>query len=329
MVLDGNFSENHIYHEPDINKVKYLIDSLLSNAGLKSGSPLWCERIIVRYLEDNISGLKKILQDTGLDPFMEMDQALELVHRSLYGMVSEKVLPVINRFVEESDFSFLDKISGNGTISDEFRKDKLHDFIQILFGNRQARYNMNGVYNIFCYNVIERYTSEILVRKGFLYQKFFTEQKIPASHEELIVLLKVLLLIKNTVYIKIPIEASTIDLTINIAGIGSDRLKLRKYIDGMKDYIISFLKVIPAAVIELGIKSNLPDYMTDEDEYICKFLYILNARYQNYENISKPDRGAESPDKSWFNIAEKNSAYFGYNREIIRELQNIAGEKCW
>ena len=66
-----------------------------------------------------------------------------------------------------------------------------------------------------------------------------------------------------------------------------------------------------------------------ENEYIPRFLYVLNSRYQYYENIPYPDRGAEGPDKSWFSLACKNASYFGYNQAIVRELETIAGENNW
>ena len=329
MVLDGNISETHIYNEPDINKSKDFVDSLLSGAGLNSGSPIICERIIIRFLEKNASGLKKFFREKGLYPAMGTDRALELVYRSLYGRVIEKVLPVINRFIESADFSFLDKISISGTVSDDFRKEKLHDFVQMLFRDPPARFNMNGVYNIFLYQVLEKYMTEIFRRRDFLYQKLFTEQKTAVNRDEFIVLLKVLLLVKNAVFMDFAVDPNNPGMKIELRDVSHDRKKLLLYTDSLKKFIIPFLPGFPEPVIDLAVKSNLTDSMTDADEYICKFLFILNARFQNYENILKPDRGAESPDKSWFNLAEKNSLYFGYNIDIVKSLQAIAGANNW
>ena len=329
MVLDGNSQEKKVYNEPDIIKAKNFVDSLLSGTGLQSGSPIICEKIVVRFLEKNASGLEGIFRNTGLYPAMGTDQALELVYHNLYGRISENVLPVINRFIENTDFSFLDKISGAGTVSDEFRKEKLHDFVQLVFRNRSARFRMNGVYNIFFYKILEKYTAEIFRRMDFLYQKIFSEQKIAVNQEELIISLKVLLLIKNGAYMNTDSDTVNTDKTLRISNKGTDREKRPVYIDSMKKHIISFLPGFPDAVIDLAVKSNLPDNMTDNDEYICKFLFIINDRFQNYENIVKPDRGAESPDKSWFNIVGKNPAYYGYNSDVIKSLHLIAGEKNW
>ena len=43
----------------------------------------------------------------------------------------------------------------------------------------------------------------------------------------------------------------------------------------------------------------------------------------------KVDRGADTPDKSWFNIARKNSRFFGFDDKMLEELYKIAAENGW
>jgi hypothetical protein len=45
--------------------------------------------------------------------------------------------------------------------------------------------------------------------------------------------------------------------------------------------------------------------------------------------VGKVDRGAESPDKSWFSIAKKNADYYGFDRRMLDELYMIAGDNNW
>jgi len=41
------------------------------------------------------------------------------------------------------------------------------------------------------------------------------------------------------------------------------------------------------------------------------------------------DRGAESPDKSWFAVARKNADYYGFDKRMIEDLYRIARDNNW
>jgi hypothetical protein len=41
------------------------------------------------------------------------------------------------------------------------------------------------------------------------------------------------------------------------------------------------------------------------------------------------DRGADTPDKSWFSIARRNFKFYGYDVKMIDEFYKIAAENGW
>ena len=165
------------YSETDINKVNDFVDHLLSNPGIKSEPLLIGEGMIMNFLVQNLPQLKVTFKNSQFFPHLEWNQVLELIFENLYGRVSGIVLPVINQFIDNSDFSFLDKLSETGTIADKFRREKLHEFVQMIFKNRDSRFNMNSTINIFSYEVMEKYTGEIFKRRDFLHNELVTVQK--------------------------------------------------------------------------------------------------------------------------------------------------------
>ena len=82
-------------------------------------------------------------------------------------------------------------------------------------------------------------------------------------------------------------------------------------------------------VLKMALYSNLPETLCDITQASARLLYILSARFNEYDPCIKVDRGAESPDKSWFSIARTNSRFFGYNKGILDELYLIAGDNNW
>jgi hypothetical protein len=52
-------------------------------------------------------------------------------------------------------------------------------------------------------------------------------------------------------------------------------------------------------------------------------------RCKHYKPYTKVDRGAETPDKSWFNIARRNYKYYGFDIKMLDEFYKIAAENNW
>jgi hypothetical protein len=317
------------FSETDINKINDFVDHLLSNPGIKSEPLLIGEGMIMNFLVQNLPQLKVTFKNSQFFPHLEWNQVLELIFENLYGRVSGVVLPVINKFIDNTDFSFLDRLSGTGTIADKFRREKLHEFVQMIFRNRDSRFNMNSTINIFNYDVMEKYAGEIFKRRDFLYNELVRVQKTNIDAAEYIVFLKIMLLIKNTVFLKLPLNPANPDAKLSINDIPRNRKNLQSYTDSIVKYIITLLPGFPEKIIRLAVKSNYTADMTEQDEASSKLIFILCGRFQNYKHVAKIERGAESPDKSWFGIAKKNADHFGYDRRILDALYLIAGDNNW
>ncbi len=320
---------NNRYSELDSNKVNDFVNHLLSNPGIKSEPLLIGEGMIMNFLVQNLPQLKVTFKNSQFFPHLEWNQVLEMIFENLYGRVSGIVLPSINQFIDNADIKFLDKLSNAGTIAEKFRREKLHEFVQMIFKNRDARFNMNSTINIFNYGILEKYLGEIFKRREFLYNELVRVQKTNIDAEEYIVFLKIILLIKNIVFIRLPIKPSNPETKLSINDIGKNKKNVEVYTDSLVKYIIPILPGYPEKLIRLAIKSNFTDDMTEQDEASSKLLYILCARFQNYKHAAKIERGAESPDKSWFGIAKKNAEHFGYEKRILDALYLIAGDNNW
>ncbi len=317
------------YKESDVNKVNDFVEHLLSSPGIKSEHLLAGEGIIVNFIEQNMPRLKVTFKKNQFFPYLELNQVLELILENLYSRVSGVVLPVINQFVNNTDFTFMDKFSDIGTVSDKFRRERLHDFVQMIFSNRDSRFNMISTINIFKYSVLEKYMGEIFKNRDYLYDELTRVQKITPDSSEYIILLKTMFLIRNIVYTKLPLNPSNPEIKICINDIGENRDIILSYTNSILKYMIPLLPGIPEKFIRLSVQSAFRADLLEQDESLSKLVFILNSRFQNYKHIGKTDRGAESSDKSWFCLAGKNAAHFGYDRQILDALYLIAGDNNW
>lgn len=317
------------YSEIDINKINNFAEHLLSNPGIKFEPLLIGERKIINSIVQNLPQLEIIFKKSHFFPHLEKDQVLELIFENLYSRVSGIVLPVINKFVNNTDFTFMDKFSGTGTISGKFRREKLNDFVRMIFRDRDSRFNMNSTFNIFNYGVLEKYVVEIFNRGDFLHNELTMVQKINLDSSEYIILLKTMLLIRNTVCMKLPLNPSNPDAELSISEIVKSREMVNSYTNSIVKHIIPLLPGIPEMFIRLAVKSAFAADLIEQDDAAAKLVFILNSRFQNYKHIVKIERGAEPADKSWFDIAKRNADYFGYDRPILDALYLIAGDNNW
>ena len=317
------------YSETDRNKANDFVDHLLSNPGIKSEPLLIGEGMIMNFLVQNLPQLKVTFKNSQFFPHLEWNEVLELIFDNLYGRVSGIVLPVINEFINNADFAFLDRMSRSGNIADNFRRQKLSEFVQMIFKNRDSRFNMNSAINIFSHSVAEKYIGEIFQRRDFLYNEIVRVQKTNIDSGDYIVFIKTMFLIKNIVYLRLQLNPSNPDVKVCINDISRNRKSLQSYTDSIVNFINPLLPGFPEKLLQLAIKSNFTADMVEDDEASAKVVFILSARYQNYKQLGKVDRGAESPDKSWFGIAKKNAEHFGYDRRILDALYLIAGDNNW
>jgi hypothetical protein len=70
----------------------------------------------------------------------------------------------------------------------------------------------------------------------------------------------------------------------------------------------------------------------NEDKSLPATSRIANIFFglgKNYKPKAKVDKGADTYDKSWFQVQKKNYRYFGYDIDMLNELYCIASENRW
>ncbi len=314
----------------DKQKISEFVTHLLSNPNIKAEPILIGENLIINFITKNLNQLKETFKTPQFFPNIEWETVLQQILIELRERVLNAVVPEITDYINTSiNFAVLNKVSESDSIGAEFFKEKFLGFVKTIMIHKDVRYNFNSVINIFKYKVLERYIPDIFERREFLYNELVKVQKNNLKPEEYINYLKILLLIKNSAYIRLPFETKAGAKKVNI----NEFKKVPKLIEVFVTKLIETLKKeltgVSEKVIKMALKSNIREEYTQLEEASARFLYILTARFQDYKPYVKIDRGAETPDKSWFNIARKNAEYYGYSKRMLEELYRIAGDNNW
>ena len=309
------------------SQIKEFIDHLLNVSSIRSETALRAEGQILSFIFQNKSQLEQTFRTPQYFPSLSWDDVLKMIYSELYARSAEHVLTHFNGFINSSDFTFMNKFPGGSALPNDFHREKLSELVAAIFKNAEARFNYNGAYNIFKEKILENYLGESFKRRDSLYNELVRVQKTYLECDEYITFLKVLLLVRNAAYLKIPSAAGAHN--INMFESAKIPGKLTKYLD---EAAVHFRQIAPNCtdrVMKLAFKSHLKKEHTDLEDASSRFIYILCSRFNNYTPVKTVDRGAESPDKSWFSVARKNSDYLGFDRRMLEVLYQIAGENNW
>ena len=309
-------------------RVKDFVDHLLSNPTIKNEPLLIGEGLILNFIIQNMGQLKATFRVPQFFPDLEWEQVLQLILADIYERIINTEFPVINEFVKNADFDFLNKIT-NRSFPSALHQEKIKAFVDSIFKNKDVRYNFNSVINIFKYNILERYIGQIFDRREYLYNELVRVQKTYLEADEYINFLKILLLIRNSAFMKVPISPDMPDKQINFSEYIKNPRNIGKV---MNQFVIAVNQSLPnldEKSITLAIKSNLGQQHTEIEDASSRFLYLLTSRFTSYKPTVKLDRGAESPDKSWFAIAKKNAEATGYDKRMLEELYRVASDNNW
>jgi len=108
-----------------------------------------------------------------------------------------------------------------------------------------------------------------------------------------------------------------------------DQRKLDAMVNILRSQLIEEIGSIPESLIRPAVESFLNVNDFPETTGASRLIAIMMARSAAYDPNQKTDRGAESPDKSWFNITRRNAKHYGFDSRMLEELYQLAGDKGW
>jgi hypothetical protein len=110
------------YSGSDLNRVKEFVSHLFENPSIKNEPSLIGERFIINFIEKNSQELSVIFKSQDFFPNLDPGEVIDLILDDIYNRVYASSLPPINRFLDNSNLSFLDTLSETGVVDDIHRK---------------------------------------------------------------------------------------------------------------------------------------------------------------------------------------------------------------
>ncbi len=309
-------------------KVSNFVSHLLSNPNIQNEPILIAEGVVLNFIVSNLEKLKITFKSPQFFPELTSKEVLSLIVSDLRTRTINTVRPQLYSYIDYIDFDVLLKYQKSASFNNDMYRQLFKKYIDEIIVNKDVRFYLNATLTILSMDVLERYIGVSFSKRSPMYFELVRVQKNNLKTEEYVNYLKILLLLRCGAYVKKEIPGFS-ESKVNI----SDFIKVPKTLEQyFAEYAKTTAKKMPGVaphVIEMALKSNVSESLTEPEDASAKFLYIMCQRFQNYQEYKKIDRGAETPDKSWFGIMRKNAGYYGFDKRLLEDLYMIAGNNNW
>jgi hypothetical protein len=263
------------------------------------------------FLTQNAQKLAPVLSGPGFFPGYDWGSVVA----SFRSIIGAMLLPELRSRIDEmlSAEAVKAELSGPGT---EF-KERFGP--ELIAG--EARSMIAGELAAAQYRLAERYIEEIAARRGYIHVELTKVQRLKYSYERLKPILSLGLLCRSLALWN----------AYGAAGVprGSAPIVAQLTAENVEKALKASLPSLPALAVESGARSLLSFQDNPSLDASARLVSIFAGRGRSYRHGQVAERGAEGPDKSWFNVARRNAAFFGYDSKMLDELYMIAADRGW
>jgi hypothetical protein len=307
--------------ETDKIKAASFIQRLTANPALKSFSLLQREEQIMQFLTVNARALYPTLSSPAFFTGKSWEEIWQVLITVLYESTNEDLLPELRSIISQIDMTFFTFLR-NDTINHGAVNDFLNDMLVRGLKNDQARRVLSGSINAVKYNIVKKFIAEIYRRKKYIHFELLKVERLKLGEKEIENMITTTMLLKPLIYLFTP-QGTVMKNTAN------GHVFLSQFTKNVAHSLIQKAPFVPEQVFLSAMNSNASFNDDSAIEATARLGNIVTSMCRNYKPELKKDRGADSAQKSWINVARKNYKFYGYDIKILDELYNIAADNGW
>jgi hypothetical protein len=296
---------------------------LLDTPALRMLPSLQKEEQALNVLRTSGPQLVPVFTSLGMDVSRGWKEPASLVTRAIRAaadrMLEAEIADLVSARVE---LSFLPGLNG-GRPTPARAREELGSLLSRAARHPIARSALSGSIAIARSDIIAKYIPQALERKKYLYVEITRVQRLSLRADEVADLMRFVVLVRPAAYLFVT-PGAAIERDAGYAPLQEQYLS--KIVTGLAAQLPSF----PAAVLSLGLRSTLA-YQAGETtvEATARLGAVMAMRGRALAPAVVVDRGADSPDKSWFNVQRKNARWHGLDGAMLDELYTIAADNHW
>jgi hypothetical protein len=298
------------------------ISRLFDTPALRQLPALQKEEQALHFVNQNGVQLGPVFASLGLDmtrgwkePAAQVARAVRAEAERLLG--AELAVLVSSRLT----LSFYPVLSGGRQVPPRARQE-LQALFQKTAGRPASRSALAGSLAAARSDITDKYIPLAWDHKKYLYVEVSRVQRLNLPAADLADLVRFVLMVRPAAYLHV----TPGDTPERDAGFTPFQ---EQYLQKLAPAIASQLPSFPQNLVLLGLRSTAPGPSTPGLEAVARLAAILAFRGRTLVPGMVVDRGADTPDKSWFNVARKNARWHGLDQRMLEELYTIAAENGW
>jgi hypothetical protein len=302
-------------------KMKAFVMRLWDNPAIKDFPLSKKEAHLLGFLKENENQLKKVFASADYFPALSWQQASGL----FLGQLIEQVLISISTSLDGiGNHDLLPKVLTSFYPEAHIDRDKFKQLILgLMKSNKMLRDHFIFSIEAVAKQSFNRYIPAVLDVRKTIYTEINRMDRIKLSPELMPAYFNLSVLFRPLYFL--PIQHNSVAVSMN--NLQDIESALPAFKTSMKYFLRDKIGDVPHEVFLFGMESYLNAVEVDRVSAAGRLINVLvNKQAQGQV---KADRGAESPDKSWFSVTRKNAKYFGFDSRYLDELYLIASENNW
>lgn len=306
--------------DPHPPQAAAFVRHLASNKSLGALGVLQKEEQILQFLELNAQALLPTLSSPQFFPGRRWNEIRSLLAEALIEHSDRQLLPQLQALVAGLlTPELLSQIHPHRVPPERCRAELL-GFLERLLRKPQARRNLAGPFTAALQGLPDRYLHAAVEARQYLHFELTKVQRLTLGPEELKQVVKLTLLLRPAIHL----------LTAGTAGPETaPTLVQPQFAEAALESFRPQLKLLPPALLRAAVFSNVSFLADRHLDATARLAAVFAVRARNYNPGLQIDRGASTPDRSWFNVTRRNHAFYGFDLKVLEELYKTASENGW
>jgi hypothetical protein len=308
--------------ESSPDPVSRFASRLLETPALRLLLALQKEEQAMNVLRINGPQLIPVFTSLGMDVTRGWREPAALISRAIRAEADRMMAAEITRLLSERlAFSFFPGVAG-GRQAPARAREELRALIVRAAAHPVARSALAGSLAAALSDIMEKYIPQAWERKKYVYVEITRVQHLALSPADLSDLTRCVVLVRPAAYLYVtPGETGDKD-------VGYSPLQ-EQYLSKILPGIAAQAPSLPRALISMGLRSTLAFPGSESVEAISRLGAIMAMRGRALSPAAVVDRGADTADKSWFNVQRRNARWHGLDGRMLDEMYTIAAENGW
>ncbi len=306
------------------NKMSEFVGKLWANPALAGASVIRRENQILGFIRENQTQLQQAFAKPGYFPELGWDGSIRLLFSVLTDLIVDSVEPRLDKILSNLlNPEILQQLEIHAS---ELDREKIKDFIVRSLRNKATRDPYVSVLETISYGLYDRYVPKALDRHKVIHNELYRKDRLSLPAPIMVDYLQLCSLFRPLFWHKV---AATSNNQLNLAAVVKDPKMYDSVYKQLNAMMVGEVGGVPERILRAGLESCLNAAEHPDTGGSARLIAILVSRAADFDPMQKQDRGAESPDKSWFHIHRKTARYYGYDARYLDELYQIASEEAW